>query len=295
MYSHFWQHRPMRWTPTYPQALRDGSLVAVTAPSSGVAPPLHPRLDLVIESLRCRGFRVREGRCLRSEHKNASADAHVRASEWMATLLDDEVDAVLPPWGGERAIELLALIDFEALRRVRAKWVLGYSDLATLMLPLTLLSGWATAHGPNLMDLAPGQNDSLTAHALDALRGGEGAVIEQAQSQAWQSQWEDFAVDPRCTYRLTEPTRWRPLSDKHRLGVNFSGRLIGRSKAPDGAGGDSLLANEALEAALGDLPCPVLLDVDLGHVPPQMTLINGALATVCWSEERGGRVRQELV
>lgn len=349
----------MPWSPRYPRPLQPGSLIAVTAPSSGVPAPLHPRLDLVIEQLRVRGYRVREGLSLRHEHKDESAPSEARAAELTALLLDDDVDAVFPTWGGERAIELLRRLDFAALARARPKWLMGYSDLSTLMLPLTLMCGWATVHGPNLMDLAPGQDDPLTAHALAPLVGGAGTVFEQRQSVAWQKKWEDFALDPRCTYRLTEPTRWRPLSTVPAGGITMSGRLIGgcldtlmhlsgskfgdvpsfvrrcgdegaivylenaemrptellralwsvrlsgwfdgvrgivvgRSGGADAKTESDLGADEALHAGLADLPCPVLVDVDIGHRPPQMTLINGALAELRWSAEDGGQLRQAL-
>lgn len=32
--------------------------------------------------------------------------------------------------------------------------------------------------------------------------------------------------------------------------------------------------------ALGDQPVPVLYDLDIRHIPPQLAIINGALATV---------------
>ena len=346
------------FTPACPRALAPGSLIAVTAPSSGVEPPLHARLDLVITHLQQRGFRVREGRCLRSNQQHVSAARHERAAEFMALLLDDEVDAIFPPWGGELAIELLSLLDFDAIARARPKWLLGFSDLSTLMLPITLRCGWATAHGPNLMDLAPGQDDSLTRHALVPLMSSPGAVFEQAQSSHWQSQWVDFAVNPRTTHRLTEPTLWKLLNRDGAQPVEFSGRLIGgcldtvmhlvgsplgdvagfiRRCGDDGAvlylenselpplglvralwslrlagwfdgprgvllgrpGEKTRVASEwtdldALRSALHELPCPVLHDVDIGHMPPQMTLVNGALATVRWSLAEGGRVTQRL-
>jgi muramoyltetrapeptide carboxypeptidase len=141
----------------FPAPLRPGDLIAVTAPSSGVPAPLHARLDLVIAHLRAQGYRVIEGACLRAEHKDASAPAAERAAELMRFLSDPTVAAVLPPWGGELATELLDRLDFEALRGLPPKWLLGFSDLSTLQLPLALCSGWSSAHGANLMDLVPTQ------------------------------------------------------------------------------------------------------------------------------------------
>jgi muramoyltetrapeptide carboxypeptidase len=336
----------------YPRPLAAGSRVVVTAPSSGVEPPLHPRLDLCLAQLRAQGFIVEEGQCLRAEQASASAPAAERAAELERTLMRDDVDAVMPPWGGELAMDILDRLDWGALARTRPKWVLGYSDTSTWMLPLTLRLGWATAHGPCLMDLVPAQDDALTRGALQALRLGEHGVLRQRQSRAWQRQWADFATAPASAYTLTEPTHWRSLHGRpreafdgrlmggcldtlmhtagtphadvaafiarhrtegvilylenaelspsglvralHRLRwagwlEGLSGLLMGRSPAPDTTRAHELRHEGALRQALGALPCPVLLDVDIGHLPPQLVLINGAHAQVRWTAEVASR------
>lgn len=211
----------------YPAPLRAGMRIAVTAPSSGVEPPFHARLDLVLGHLRRQGFVVEEGRCLRAEIRSASASADERAAELMHFALRDDIDAIIPPWGGELAIELLDRLDWAALQSARPKWLLGYSDTSTLLLPITLRLGWATAHGPCLMDLAPRQSDALTRGTMERLAQTEGSSFEQQQSAFWQLKWTDFALVPDCTYALTEPTRWRALNRAADEMVVFSGRLIG--------------------------------------------------------------------
>ena len=99
----------------YPTPLARGHRVFITAPSSGVAPALHARLDLTLQHLRQQGFVVEEGRCLRQEARSASAPAAERAAELMQALLRDDVAAIIPPWGGELAIELLDRLDWAAL------------------------------------------------------------------------------------------------------------------------------------------------------------------------------------
>lgn len=65
---------------------------------------------------------------------------------------------------------------------------------------------------------------------------------------------------------------------------NLSGILIGRNAMPR-IEDDSLLNDiDALQTVLGELPIPILYDVNIGHVPPQMSLINGALAEVQFTE-----------
>lgn len=339
----------------FPAPLARGDLIAVTAPSSGVAGGALVRLDLVLDHLRASGFRVVEGKCLRNEYKNASASREERAAEFMRFLLDPTVAAIMPPWGGERAIELLELMDFKALQTAPPKWFLGFSDLSTLQLPLTLVAGWATAHGANLMDLAPTQTDALTTSVLRVLGSDLGQPVVQVSSTRFQTKWIDFAQQADAPLNLTETTQWRRLDGgnealvfRGRLiggcmdslfrlagtpyadvpafvrdsGVDgtilylenvemnpcemlrglwsarlhgwfrgLSGVLIGRSAGPEGADADSLSYHDALTAVLGDIGCPVLIDVDIGHQPPQFTLINGAFAEVVFGGA-GGRLTQ---
>lgn len=343
----------------YPKPLRPGDRIAVTAPSSGVQAALHPRLDLALGHLRSQGFVVEEGRCLRAEQRSASAPAEQRAAELMTCLLRDDIAAIVPPWGGELAIELLDRLDWSALAGARPKWLLGYSDTSTLLLAITLRLGWATAHGPCLMDLVPGQADALTAALMPALATPTGGSFVQRQSAHWQRQWTDFALEPACTYALTEPTQWRCLNRPagselvlagrliggcldtlmHLAGTahgalprfvercgdegallylenaelsptalvralhqlhwagwldGLAGLLIGRSAAPDTTAAHALRYADALQSCLAGLPCPVLADADIGHLPPQLLLVNGALAELRWNANEGATLRQRL-
>lgn len=53
--------------------------------------------------------------------------------------------------------------------------------------------------------------------------------------------------------------------------------LVGRTAAGDLR---EFTPRDALEDALGDLDVPVVYDMDVGHLPPQLTLVNGSLATL---------------
>lgn len=211
----------------FPKPLPAGARIGVTAPSSGVAGPALARLDLVLDGLRQRGFHVVEGAYLRHQHQDASAPANERAAELMQFLSDPGIDAVLPPWGGERAIELLPLLDFEALRDQPPKWLAGFSDLSTLQMPLALCSGWASVHGTNLMDMVPRQTDKLVTEALAPLLH-EGAVpwVQQASARH-QVVGTPFKEDPGAPLNLTDTTAWRRLDGRGDEPLTLQGRLIG--------------------------------------------------------------------
>lgn len=341
----------------FPSRLVSGDLIAITAPSSGVPAHRHARLDLAIDALKSKGFRVVEGQCLRSQHKNKSADKALRASELMQFLCDPEVKAVMPPWGGDLAIELLELIDFEKLKAVEPKWFSGFSDLTTLHFPLTILSGWATAHGPNLMELGARVLDETTGRIWTVLESERGSTVTQYSSAQYQVEENQWGAETDTGFNLTQKTVWKRLDGKSER-LTFTGRLIGgcldiigriagtqfgsiepfkqqstgdgvilyfenvemgpceltralyslrlqgwfsgingimigRSAGPNADSDNQQNYLDALQSALGDINIPVLYDVDIGHIPPQMTLVNGAMATVTFSDS-GGSVVQEL-
>ncbi len=340
----------------FPPPLTPGAVIAITAPSSGVASPMHARLDLAIAALRKRGFGVVEGECLRQQIKGASATPLRRAAELMQFLTDPGIAAVMPPWGGELAIELLDLIDFKALAATPAKWFSGFSDLSTLHLPLTTLAGWATLHGPNLMQLAASELDSTTAAIWDVLTAPHGSSIRQHASPAFERVGADLKKNPAAGIAPAEPSEWKRL-DGATTALSLQGRLIGgcldtlsrlagthygnvpafiraagdqgtllyfenaelkpyelaralrglrmngwfsglqgvllgRSAAPDASTPEGLSYIEAIGSVLGDIPCPVLYDMDIGHISPQFSLINGALAKIEFAAGAGSLVQQ---
>jgi muramoyltetrapeptide carboxypeptidase len=328
-------------TIRYPAPLRPGDLIAVTSPSSGVAAALRPRLDFCVDHLRRKGFEVVLGECMDGSGVVSAAPAE-RAAELMQMLTDPRVRAIVPPWGGELAVELLPHLDLDVVSAAEPTWLVGYSDLSTLLLPLTTVTGVATLHGQNLMD-TPYDVPAPLAHWLDVAGAAAGSTITQGASTEHQrgpfDRWQD---DPTpVTRRLDTPGRWS-LLDPGVGDLQVTGRLIGgcvetvsvlagtrwgdvprfaAEHAPEGlvlyvevaedgalnaaralwrmrlAGwfdaADAVLVGrtgapddgaftqrDALLSAFEGLDVPVVLDVDCGHVPPMLALVNGALTDV---------------
>lgn len=53
--------------------------------------------------------------------------------------------------------------------------------------------------------------------------------------------------------------------------------LVGRTQAPDS---DGFTQRDAVTDALSPLDVPIVVDLEIGHVPPHLPLVNGATATV---------------
>lgn len=127
---------------------------------------------------------------------------------------------IFPTWGGELLIEILDFVDFDALQ---PKWIVGYSDISTLLLAVTLKTGIATAHGTNLIDLRGEYLDETTAMWESVLKTREGESILQQSSEKYQKVWP-HEHSSSSVFHLTEPTNWQSVSGD---AVRMKGRLLG--------------------------------------------------------------------
>ena len=98
---------------------------------------------------------------------------------------------------------------------------------------------------------------------------------------------ENAEMSPTELVCAVHRLRWSGWLD----GLN--GLLIGRSAAPDTKAATEMRYAQALDHLFADMPCPVLVDMDIGHLPPQLVLVNGARADVRLSDA-GGVLRQWL-
>lgn len=194
--------------------------IGITAPSSGVPEELHHLLDEAIAKVEQQGFTVKTTANAWSQNEAKSSPAAVRVEQLTTLWLDSEVDALIPPWGGELLLEIVEYIDFEKLT---PKWLLGYSDVSLLSLAITLNTGIATAHGTNIVDLRGSETDPTTARWEDVLSSAKAAVIEQESSERYQKSWEHEKTTP-AVFHLTEPTDWKTVSGNPE---RMEGRLLG--------------------------------------------------------------------
>lgn len=327
----------------YPRPLGPGSVVGVTCPSAGVREAHHARLEFSIERLKTLGFDVVVGECMSGDGVT-SAPAAARARELTTMLLDPSIAAIVPPWGGKLAVEILPYLDFDRIAQGPPTWMVGYSDISTLLVPMTLLTGIATIHGQNLMEAPYALPPQVTAW-YETAGLHEGSRFTQHQSPRHSSKavgHDDVAAEPTVSsLTLDEPGDWKLLAAESELEI--SGRLIGgcietvsvlagtpygdmerfaqtygngdglllyleaagqealdiaralwrmrlagwfsqaravligRTHAPDSGG---FTQRDAVVSVLSDLGIPIVFDVDCGHVPPGLSLLNGALATV---------------
>lgn len=330
----------------FPAPLIPGDRVGVTAPSSGVPDELRERLRVAVDDVREHGYEVIVGDCMDGSG-HLSAPAEDRAAELMMMLTDPSIRAVIPPWGGETAIDLLPLLDWDRLQSTEPTWMVGYSDSATIITPLTVLAGVATLHGNNLMDTPYRVVDGLLSW-LDIVTMPHGAGFTQTSPNRYRTgEFDDWTAFPDAReYTLDGVGTWRRLDGDEDVvvegrliggcietlrnvagtaygdvatwaaenapegtlvyveaaesnaydicrslhGMRLAGLfdsagavLVGRTSAPDSA---SLTQHDAVMDALGPLGVPIIADVECGHVPPFMPIVNGAHGRVVHASGR---------
>ena len=324
--------------------LSEKNTVGVTAPSSGVPEVLHNLLNEAFKKFESKGYEVTAGETIWTQNKAKSSDALKRAEELNKMLANDEIDIIIPPWGGELLIGILGHLDWNNLN---LKWILGYSDISALLLAVTLKTGMATAHGTNLVDLRGKYSDETTAMWEKVLSTKAGDSVTQHSSEKFQKEW-NHENPSDCVYHLNEPTEWKTVDDepvavngrllggcidviRHLVGTpygnvndfranhisekpilwylencelnttdlkrslvqmklagwfdNCSGIIFGRSAANDAE--DNYLISDVYEELNNELGVPIIYDIDCGHVPPQMTFVNGAYAEVEVKDGKG--------
>lgn len=209
----------------FPSPLRPGDKIAVTSPSSGVSKRHRARFEHAVDTVRARGFEVIVGECTDGAG-HVSAPATERAAELTAMLIDPTVRAVVPPWGGETAIDLLPLLDWDAIGAADPTWLVGFSDMSTILTPLTLLTGVATIHGNNLMDTPYRAPEGLLTW-LDLASAGPGAILRQDSPGRYRGEgFDDYENHPDVSeLTLDTPGRWTRLDGAEP--VEVTGRLIG--------------------------------------------------------------------
>ena len=100
----------------YPDFLKLGGTVGITAPSAGVGDKLA-EFDLSIAAIRERGYRIKESESVRNS-SFVSADGRTRADELNRLVTDEAVNYLIMAAGGDFAMEMLPYVDFNAIKSI---------------------------------------------------------------------------------------------------------------------------------------------------------------------------------
>lgn len=240
----------------YPRPLVDGDLVAVTAPSAGVGPAFLPRLEVALATVRSAGFTTRVG------------------------PLTTTPGIASGPAGGT--------VEQRSPGRYRAQ---GYDDWESHpeveALTLDTAGTWARLDADGPVEVT----GRLVGGCLETVTHLAGTPFGDVPAFAAAHAPEGLVLYLECAESNAADTTRRLLGLRYAGWFDAANAvLVGRTRGADLPGWTQ---HDAVRHAIGDLGVPVLADVECGHVPPHLALVNGALATVRHDAE-GSTVRQVL-
>ncbi|MDI6821002.1 MAG: LD-carboxypeptidase [Patescibacteria group bacterium] len=188
-----------------PSRLKSGDIVGVISPST----PVFSKKALT------RGLKVLESFDLKPKlgpkalEVNGNYQAGTRADrlrDLHSMFLDDEVKAVFCTGGGYSSIQLLPDIDWEVIQK-NPKIFVGYSDITTLLIPITEKSGLVTFHGPTV--------EAALASDLSSISKGKKFTLKSFKNTLFKGE----------TGRLSNFTEWKSLRSGRAEGFLIGGNL----------------------------------------------------------------------
>ncbi len=127
-----------------PARLKEGDIIAVIAPSSGLPEHVIQRAIANLEKL---GFVLKLGNNIRHINGYLAGTDQQRLDDLHAAFADKSVKAVWCIRGGYGAARFLPLLNYDIIRK-NPKIFIGYSDITALHVAIHQKTGLTTFHGP---------------------------------------------------------------------------------------------------------------------------------------------------
>ena len=215
----------------YPENLKKGDTIGVTAPSCGFTEEADLlRIDNSKKKLEEKGFKVLETANVRKQERGRSSSKEERAEEFMELLENPNVKSIILAAGGDFLCEVLDELDFDKIRRLEPKWLQGYSDVTNLGFVFTTNLDIATIYGPTYKTFGMENWHISLENSIKLMQRKE--FIQNSYEKCTkpfipgqENIESDVIQDPYKSYDLTEPVKWINLNDEEK--IEFRGRAIG--------------------------------------------------------------------
>ena len=221
----------------YPDILKSGDTIGFTAPSFGCnIEPYRSAFDHAQEVFRRKGYTLLCGETVYAgDGIGISSTPEKCGKEFTRMYCSEDCDVLLSCGGGELMCEILDFVDFEAIRKAKPKWFMGYSDNTNLTFLLATLCDTASIYGPCAPSFGMAPWHSAIKDAYRLLRG-EKSVLEGYPF--YETTPEKGPEQPLAPYHCTEPrslTAYIPektISSSDKANKTANGRIV----RPGGAG-----------------------------------------------------------
>jgi len=301
-----------------PPRLRKGDVIGIISPAS--APSAQEKIDKGVRYLEGLGYRVKVGRHVMSQYGYLAGTDEERAEDLNDMIRDRRVRAVFAVRGGYGTPRLLHLVDYRAMRR-DPKILVGYSDITGLQLALLKKTGMVTFSGPmvavEMWDSIDGFTEETfwrivtSASRIGRLQNPDGEPLTPFNkgvasgplvggnfSLLASLMGTVYLPDLRNALLVLEDVDEAPhrvdrmIAQLRHAGVlrSIGGLILGRFTdcVPSDPSKPHLTIDEVLQDAIRTLDCPVLTNLQYGHIAKKLTIPIGVRATL---NTRSGELR----
>lgn len=303
----------------YPNKLSDGDIIKIISPSNGVKEKKHTELDKAEDFLKSKGFTVKEDKYVRNSNHGMSAEANDRVAELNDAICDKKSKALIACSGGDYLVQILHKLNFDTFKE-NVKWIQGQSDITGLLYYLTTKYDIASIYNFNVKTYGDSTVPSIMLdNGVNALKNTlpmqKVFGVEQNQKElhcitnfepiegriiggCLDSLKDLIGTKYDCTKNFIHKykdngiiwyfdvaemtnedimrTMWQLKEAgwfKYCKGILF-GRLYEEKTYTN------ISLKDAVNYFLQDLNVPILINADIGHTDPVITIINGSYVKI---------------
>lgn len=286
----------------WPEPLKPGDKVAVTAPSSPVS---DEKFEMSVESIKFLGLDPVVMPSCHMSHGYLAGPDKQRADDINTAFADNTIKGIFCLRGGYGTTRLLPMLDFEMIRN-NPKVFIGYSDISSLHFNFNQKCGLITFHGPMpTTDYRVHEgftNDSLRAclfapEKLKTIGNPEGEEIKTLRegfakgtltggnlSLLAGTLGSPYEIDTRGKILFIEDVDEEPyIIDKNLTALSLaekfsdcSGIILGTFERCTPQDHPTLSLMKIFEEIVVPYNKPTILNLRSGHIYPQSTLPMGA-------------------
>ena len=233
----------------YPEPLKKGGTIGFIAPSFGCAiEPYKTRFENAIRLFDQMGYKIWLGpNCYSDSGIGISNKPSLCGAELNAAMTDSgaDSDVIITCGGGELMCEVVPFIDFDAIKKSRPKWYMGYSDNTNYVFLSAVLADTAAIYGPcapafgrepwhksveDAFKLLSGEIDTVTGYDMwEKEEYDEDSDDLSEKSQAETDPLTPYQVNERTVnqYYLPENNNGTVSGDDFKERIEIKGRLLG--------------------------------------------------------------------
>lgn len=295
-------------TKVFPKRLKEGSVIAITAPAS----PINEwNIRGAIKTFQSLGCSVKIGKTIKDQdgsYRYFSASEEDRAKELMDFVQDPEVDAILCGRGGYGVMRILDKLDFDEFRK-NPKIIIGYSDITALLNSIYNISGVVTFHGPvassefnrftldnfkKVLFVDEMSNTSITDSSAKVIQSGtaSGNLVGGNLKMIVSTLRTPYEINTDNSILFLEDIDEHPYKiDRMLTQMKLSGKLDsvngfifgifkGLNKREPFYPNNSYTLLEVIEQLIVPLGKPILIDMPIGHIAKKLTLPIGVNTSI---------------